>query len=145
MSEPLTMSAERRFPLQTSRDKSVKAGPLSIPWCIAEIAYAEYARRYGKSQSLERLAERGGFGWCEMDMLYPEWRERVDVVNRTQAELDAIRAERDLLAAVLTEARAAIDALAEHAEKTGVWLVAETKRKLFAEIDAALTKDTDNA
>jgi hypothetical protein len=41
-----------------------------IPWSAAEIAYAEYALRYGRQQSLERLAERGGFGRDEfIDLL----------------------------------------------------------------------------
>lgn len=38
----------------------------TIPWWLAEIAYAEYSRRYGCSQSLERMAERGGFGREEL-------------------------------------------------------------------------------
>ncbi len=36
--------------------------PTVIPWEAARIAYAAYAKRYGNDQSLERLAERGGFG-----------------------------------------------------------------------------------
>lgn len=38
----------------------------TIPLCLAEIAYEEYARRFGRSQSLERMAERGGFGRVEL-------------------------------------------------------------------------------
>lgn len=38
----------------------------TIPWWLAEIAYVEYSRRYGCSQSLERIAERGGFGREEL-------------------------------------------------------------------------------
>jgi hypothetical protein len=37
-----------------------------VPWGIAEAAYKVYARRYGRDQSLERLAARGGFGWSEL-------------------------------------------------------------------------------
>jgi len=33
---------------------------------LAEIAYEYYSSRYGKEQSLERLAERGGFGRFEL-------------------------------------------------------------------------------
>jgi hypothetical protein len=77
--------ADRMFPLQTSRPPA-KPGPTSIPWAIAEKAYAAYAQQYGKSQSLERLAERGGFGWCEMDALYPAWRGEVDELAHLRAE-----------------------------------------------------------
>ena len=38
----------------------------TIPWWLAEIAYEHYAERYGTQQSLERLAERGGFGRREL-------------------------------------------------------------------------------
>lgn len=46
----------------------------SIPWDVAERAYAEYARRYGRAQSIERLAERGGLSVGELDDLLPSWR-----------------------------------------------------------------------
>lgn len=48
-----------------------------IPWALAEEAYAVYAKRYGTDQSLERLAERGGFGTDELDDMLPGWRERI--------------------------------------------------------------------
>ncbi|MBE4747763.1 hypothetical protein G4177_06165 [Corallococcus sp. ZKHCc1 1396] len=51
--------------------------PRSIPWSLAERAYADYSRRYGTSQSLERLAERGGFGPTELDVHVPGWRKEV--------------------------------------------------------------------
>ena len=49
------------FPLQ---------GAQSVPWIFAERAYRYYAQRYGRDQSLERLAERGGFGASEFACLY---------------------------------------------------------------------------
>lgn len=49
----------------------------SIPWEIAAIAYQEYARQFGTRQSIERIAERGGFATSELDMLYPGWREHL--------------------------------------------------------------------
>ena len=51
-----------------------------IPWSIAERDYEGYVKRYGKCQTLERLAERGGFYVEEMDQLYPAWREEVEEV-----------------------------------------------------------------
>lgn len=79
----------RMFPLQTSRH--APSGPRQIPWTVAEIAYGEYSKRYGSSQSLERLAERGGFGWCEMDDLHPTWRKEVSEIARLEEELAALR------------------------------------------------------
>ena len=89
--------ASRMFPLQTDKGP---LGPLEIPWAIAEEAYAAYVRCYGGEQTLERLAERGGFGWLEMDELLPGWRERVDVLARRDAEL---REARELLDGVREE------------------------------------------
>lgn len=82
---------EKMFPLQTSRGEDVKPGPIQIPWSIAEKAYGAYARAYGRGQSLERLAERGGFEWYEMDMLYPQWREECDELAKLRAENEKLR------------------------------------------------------
>lgn len=71
----------RTFPIQ---------GPTPhrrIPWWLAEEAYAVYSGRYGTSQSLERLAERGGFSAGEMDMFAPGWREKLDTVAQLRAAL----------------------------------------------------------
>ena len=46
----------------------------SVPWHVAERAYLEYARRYGGGRTLERIAQRGGFGESELDSMYPDWR-----------------------------------------------------------------------
>jgi DNA primase len=80
----------KMFPLQTSRD--AKAGPVSIPWSVAEVAYGEYAKRYGRGQSLEHLAKRGGFSWCEMDEFHPGWREEVSEIASLRRQLAAVRA-----------------------------------------------------
>lgn len=50
----------------------------SIPWWLAEIAYKAYVKEFGGSsvQTLERLAERGGFGRKElMYLLTGKWIE----------------------------------------------------------------------
>jgi len=63
-----------RFPIMASYAKGVTADPpLWIPWPMAELAYDVYSSRFGTSQTLERLAERGGFGAGEMDALLPGW------------------------------------------------------------------------
>lgn len=74
------LEAECPFPIipYSSREQGKGPHPMSVPWRIAELAYSVYASRYGRSQSLERLAERGGFHAGEMDMLLPDWRERYD-------------------------------------------------------------------
>lgn len=41
----------------------------------AERAYAEYVKRYGRCQTLERIRQRGGFYREEMDELAPGWKE----------------------------------------------------------------------
>lgn len=64
------------FPLQF--DGKSKPGPVSAPWTIAERAWAAYAARHGRDQSVERIAQRGGFSWGEMDLYFPEWREVTD-------------------------------------------------------------------
>lgn len=79
----------KMFPLQrASRLYPRAAAPLSIPWSVAEMAYGVYAARYGTDQSLQRLAERGGFGVEEMDEFYPPWRDEV-------SELTTLRANRE--------------------------------------------------
>lgn len=57
-------------------------GP-AIPWWLAEIVYEGYVALYGDSQSLERLAERGGFGWGEVAMIGDELKRKrgYDVFN----------------------------------------------------------------
>ena len=62
----------RPFPIQAgssyrdSEGRMVYPQPSQIPWWLAEEAYRYYSARYGTQQSLERLAERGGFGREEL-------------------------------------------------------------------------------
>jgi hypothetical protein len=44
------------------RGAMMQIPPIEIPWEAARMAYAAYTKRYGHDQSLERLAQRGGFG-----------------------------------------------------------------------------------
>lgn len=60
---------ERQFPIQQSTDRARKH-PRAIPWSMAEVAYWSYEGRYGSEQSLERMAERGGYGWDEFCELF---------------------------------------------------------------------------
>ena len=64
---------KRKFPLQTSDlIKGCYKGKAEVDWDIAKIAYTEYALQFGTQQSLERLAERGGFGALEIIVLLVE-------------------------------------------------------------------------
>ena len=47
----------------------------TVPWSVAEVAYEAYTARYGHRQSIERMAERGGFYHDEMDEFAPGWRD----------------------------------------------------------------------
>jgi hypothetical protein len=66
----MTAEPEPRFPMQ--------GGP-TIDWQTAREIYARYSDVYGTSQSLERIAERGGFGWSEVEKIWEahtRWRIR---------------------------------------------------------------------
>lgn len=54
---------DRMFPMQR--------GP-AIPWSMAETIYAAYSALYGTTQSLERLSQRGGFSWREVEVIFAE-------------------------------------------------------------------------
>lgn len=68
---------DRPFPIQGGhnwdRNQSahpvVRYPPCTIPWWLAKEAYKVYSSKFGHSQSLERLAERGGFGREELTWL----------------------------------------------------------------------------
>lgn len=55
--------ADRMMPMQD--------GP-PIPWATAEVVYQAYAMLYGTNQSIDRIAERGGFGWAEVGAIFKE-------------------------------------------------------------------------
>lgn len=80
--------SEKVFPIMSAWKEVSKPFPRQIPWSIAELAYSVYTSKYGSEQSLERLAQRGGFHHQEMDDLLPDWRERCSEVTHLQAALD---------------------------------------------------------
>lgn len=41
-------------------------GPGTISWAEHELAWSSYAARHGRDQSAARIAERGGFGYQEL-------------------------------------------------------------------------------
>ncbi len=66
--------SEKKAPFQISSRSLLWAISKSIKWEAHLKAYEKYAETYGRSQSAERIAERGGFGDTELDEFYPEWR-----------------------------------------------------------------------
>ncbi len=78
------MSDDRRFPIQAEDVGRVHprrpAG--SVPWSVGVAAWERYAARYGRGQSAERIAERGGFGFGEMHLfLGPSWVEHFEAAT----------------------------------------------------------------
>jgi len=65
--------AERRAPVQGIGDgRSItptSRPPGTVPWLVHMQAFEAYARHFGLGQSAERLAERGGFSYGEMQCL----------------------------------------------------------------------------
>lgn len=137
---PDVQAQSRMFPLQASRE--VEPHPLSIPWSVAEKAYSAYAAKYGRGQTLERLAERGGFSGGEMDMLYPGWRAECDDVQAQdidhvalpdcrcndcwQAQIDAaVAREREAQSRDATRGRFVVENAAWHRDEGRTFLVVE--------------------
>jgi hypothetical protein len=102
---------ERMFPLQEGYSKNARPGPLRIPWSVAEKAYGKYAGLYGRQQTLERLAERGGFSLTEMDDLYPAWRSEVDEITALRSQLSAALQRAEDAEGVMGKALQALDDL----------------------------------
>lgn len=62
---------ERRAPVQgdMTRGGRWERLPGSIAWSEHVAVWEAYAKRFGRRQSAERIAERGGFGYGEIVML----------------------------------------------------------------------------
>jgi hypothetical protein len=80
------------FPVQRD-DKRVRGPRLFVPWHIGAEAWAAYAKKYGKNQSAERIADRGGFGEDEMNMFRPGW--RAFIVGGERGSLTTTQTEGD--------------------------------------------------
>lgn len=80
----------KTFPIQAPYRGEAHYGkpyPARIPWWLAEEAFGAYSSRYGRDQSLEQLAARGGFGTGEMDTFRPGWIEAARETTDLRAEL----------------------------------------------------------
>ena len=47
-----------------------------IDWATAEKVHAAYVTLYGPGQSIERIAERGGFTWAEVAGIFDAVRRK---------------------------------------------------------------------
>ncbi len=63
---PVQADATAHLPADHPGRRPGARGAGTIAWAEHLLAYAAYAARYGRSQSAERLAERGGFGYGEL-------------------------------------------------------------------------------
>lgn len=112
----------------TERSKApVQGYSAGIPWSLHLRAWDAYAKLYGRQQSAERLAERGGFGTTELDEFVPGWRDEV-------SEITSLRAENERLRALLGSARPFVEHEVEHAG-------AKEDVDLLAAIDAAIASE----
>lgn len=64
----------KKAPVQGDRRLSRFARPCLVPdgwidWDEHLAVYEVYAKRFGRGQSAERIAERGGFGYREIELL----------------------------------------------------------------------------
>jgi len=80
-------------------------GHAPIPWSVHEAAWQGYASLYGKRQSAERIAERGGFGVEEMDDYHPTWREESEEIPRMRKRIAALEAEKANLVTINRQLR----------------------------------------
>ncbi len=136
------LAGTKMFPLQSSYSKTTPH-PTMIPWAVADKAYAVYRGRYGAQQTLERLAERGGFSAGEMDDFYPGWREEVALVTELRAKLAAAEKSRDEQAEAVRVLGAALAACNElrKKERTMTYTTYATKASAFGPLWYAVTNN----
>jgi hypothetical protein len=63
---------------------AMQHGPF-IPWALAELIYEAYSSLYGPGQSIERMHERGGFSWREVEIIFS------DLARRHPKKLEQMR------------------------------------------------------
>ena len=68
MTEKTPSDPPRRANVQSEyRHRHLRGG--SVPWAVHVQAFEVYRGKFGESQSAERIAERGGFGYRELQCL----------------------------------------------------------------------------
>jgi hypothetical protein len=61
--------SDTRRAAEETQQKASEACPY-IPWPLAELIYEAYATQYGTDQSLQKLHDRGGFSWREVEVIF---------------------------------------------------------------------------
>lgn len=84
-------------------------GSVTIPWSIHLEAWGKYAKKWGGSQTAERLAERGGFHASGLDDFVPDWRERTSEIAELKAQCKMLEQENVELKRIIAEGQEAID------------------------------------
>lgn len=116
------------FPLQTSRNHL--PGPKFIPWEVAEKAWARYDQLFNSRQSVERIAEQGGFSWGEMDQFYPKWREHTErIAKEHTVDRELLRRAAEVMRENANMLRALLNA---HPEWPGFACLENTDKTLTA-------------
>lgn len=96
------MTIDKLFPILREYRYKGPVYPTKIPWSVADKAYSWYRDRYGNTQSLEVIADRGGFSPSEMDEQFPNWREESSEIFQLKKQLDECRkSEKELSDAYL--------------------------------------------
>jgi len=97
----------------------------SIPYVLAEEAYAAYSKKYGSQQTLTRMGERGGFYAEELDEFIPGGRDRAIAIKlQYEASVARIAADSVLVPRAELERLRDAERIAEHADDgdAGVYL-----------------------
>lgn len=123
-----------RPPVQPSRGVPF---PISVAWHFHERAWSQYAAFFGRSESAQQIAERGGFSAMELVMLLLAKNPARASERPTDAEIAAVRAEIEAYDSELAAERArAASAEAERDELRAQYLCAECQHNR-ARADAA--------
>lgn len=70
---------DKLFPMQDGPD---------VSWEVGALFYLIYSSRYGTEQSIEGIAERGGFGYKEIELLVNEAYDRINKFRNKSDELE---------------------------------------------------------
>lgn len=84
------MSTERQFPVLESMHRILPKLPISVPWSVMR----EDRALKNHSQTLERLAQRGGLSWSELECIINDraWDGTIFILPRQEPEMIAFEA-----------------------------------------------------
>lgn len=113
-----------------------RSGGMTIPYELAQRAYLVYAKKYGTSQPLDRMGQRGGFYPEELDEFVPGWREELSELNALKKQLgialesaDSMKRTWNAACAEITELKAKLEAAEQQ--------ISDVVRRMGYDVDAA--------